>query len=68
MDTRTHYIPSFTRRSSSGLEQAVCGSYVEPAFCVVPTDPQEPTCWGCKMYLENLDVILPETAEELRTR
>ncbi len=65
MDTRTHYLPAMTRRNGD-RQEAICGSWIVPAQH--RTDPDVVTCWGCKMWLENLDVIEPETAEELRTR
>jgi hypothetical protein len=65
MDTRTHYLPAMTRRDGD-QQQAICGAWTTAAQH--RTDPGVVTCWGCKMWLENLDVIEPETAEELRTR
>ncbi len=65
MDTRTHYIGAFTKRDGD-KQQAICGEWIAPDQH--RTDPDTLTCWGCKMWIENLDVIEPETAEELRTR
>lgn len=71
IDTRTHYIPSFTRRDTKvvrhdgqGRLQAICTAWTWPEQH--RTNPADLGCWGCKTYIENLDVIEPETAEELR--
>lgn len=64
-DTRTHYLPMFTKRDTTvlrhdgeGRQQAICGSFIWPEQH--RTDPTQIGCWGCRMYLENLDVIRPE--------
>jgi len=65
MDTRTHYLPAMTRRDGD-RQEAICGAWTTPDKH--RTDPAEITCWGCEMWLSNIDVIDPKAAEELRTR
>jgi hypothetical protein len=66
MDTRTHYISAFTsidttavRHDGEGRRQTVCGAWVWPEQHKV--DPKKLTCWGCKMWIENLDLIEKES-------
>ncbi len=65
-DQRTHYIPAMTRRDDQGRQQTICGAFTTPDQHRV--DPAELTCWGCQMWMQNIDAIEPETAKELRTR
>jgi hypothetical protein len=65
VDTRTHYCAFFTRRDPMGRQEAVCGAWVWPEQHRI--DPAELGCWGCRTWMENLDLIEPETANELRS-
>ncbi len=65
-DQRFHYIPAFTRirttavrHDGEGHLQAVCGSWT--GLDMHRVDPKELTCWGCKMWIENLDLIEKES-------
>jgi hypothetical protein len=65
-DKRSHYIPSFTRRATTVIQsdgeghlQAVCGAWTTPEQHKV--DPAELTCWGCKAWIENLNLIEKES-------
>ena len=49
----THILPFFTRRDEQGREQAVCGVYVTAAD-MAPAE-RVPTCWGCAMWLHDVD-------------
>ncbi len=71
-DTRTHYVPFFAKRDTTvvrhdgqGRLEAVCGAWAWPEQHRI--DPAELGCWGCRMWMENLHLIEPETANELRT-
>lgn len=61
-DTRTHWIAPFTTNApdASGRQMAICGMFVWPEQH--RTDPAALGCWGCRMYLTNLDVIAPDAA------
>ncbi len=66
MDTRTHYLPMFHRVSSTAVQhdgeghlQAICGSWIRPEQHKV--DPAELTCWGCRAWIENLNLIEKES-------
>lgn len=57
MAPKNHILPFFTRRDLDGREQAVCGQFVTAGELA----PREtvPTCWGCAVWAENIDVIEP---------
>ncbi len=59
-DQRTHYIPAMTRRDDQGRQQTICGAFTTPDQHRV--DPVELTCWGCKMWMQNVG-----TADDVRT-
>jgi hypothetical protein len=50
-DTRTHHVPSFTRRLPDGREETICGAFVA-ADQIAPTETR-PTCWGCAAWLNS---------------
>jgi hypothetical protein len=64
-DTRTHYVPSFTTIDPLGRQRAICGEFIWPEQHRI--DPQELGCWGCRMWMESLHLIGPETTDEART-
>lgn len=64
MEPKTHYVPYFTQTNPMGQQRAVCGAWVWPHQLRI--DPAQLQCWGCRMWMENLHLIEPETAEELR--
>jgi hypothetical protein len=66
MEAHTHYIPSFTRvdttvvrHDGEGRRQTICGTWVWPEQHQV--DPARITCWGCKAWIENLNLIEKES-------
>ena len=65
MTVRNHVLPFFTRRDAEGREQAVCGAFVTAAE-LAPTETA-PSCWGCALWLDNLDVIEPELGRVIAT-
>lgn len=60
IDTHSHYVAAFTVAGPDGTQQAVCGSFVRPGLQARPD--VAPTCWGCAMYVDNLDRIFPSAA------
>ncbi len=66
MDTRTHYLGAFTKRDGD-KQQAICGEWITPDQH--RTDPDTLTCWGCKIWMENVGIAdEPETASVKGTR
>lgn len=49
----THYVKGFTRRDEHGHEETACGQFVS-ASQVAPLG-YTPTCWGCAMWLHEVD-------------
>lgn len=56
----THYVPALTVAWPDATQQAVCGTFVWPEQHVRPD--HAPSCWGCALWLDNLDVIVPAAA------
>ena len=61
MDTRTHYLPAFLRVNTTAVKhdgeghlQAICGAWTTAAQH--RTDPDVVTCWGCKVWLDNVGI------------
>lgn len=52
-ETRTHYVPAFTRKNAQGQQETACRLFV-PASQVVPSGVR-PTCWGCAAWLDGED-------------
>ena len=62
LDTHTHIIPYMTTTDAQGYDRAACG--VAPTSVLQLAAPgARPTCWGCAMWNDNLDVIEPATPE-----
>ena len=49
----THYVKGFTRRDEHGHEETACGQFVGAAD-VAPIG-YTPTCWGCRLWLHEVD-------------
>lgn len=58
LDTRTHYVPAFTMRSPAGLQETVCGLFVDPSR--IARTGVRPTCWGCAGWLDGNEPEEPE--------
>lgn len=65
MAPKSHILPFFTRRDREGREQAVCGAFVTASELGRPET--RPDCWGCAVWLDNLDVIAPAPARVIAT-
>lgn len=55
-DRHTHYVAAFPARAPlpDGRQLAVCHTYVTTDEVVKPE--AEPTCWGCKAWVEGLEL------------
>ena len=46
-DPHTHYIAAFSARNAAGEQRSICGRFIASA-----QHSTEPSCWGCKAWLE----------------
>lgn len=62
-DTRTHYLEAFPPRLF-GVQLAACLTPITDQSQIAPLGTK-PTCFGCAMWLDNLDFIAPAPTAEL---